>query len=50
MNKPEVLSELGARLRDLRVGLELKQADLADRAAVNRNTVLAVENGRPVTT
>ena len=44
------LKELGTRVRYTRVSCELKQNDLAAKAAVSADTVSALENGRPVTT
>lgn len=50
MKTENALQQLGERIRHLRISQELKQTDLAASAAVNKNTVLAVENGRPVST
>ena len=44
------LIELGKRIRQERIAAELKQQELADRAAVSTDTLSALENGRPVST
>lgn len=44
------LKDLGERVRHTRTSNELKQSDLAAKAAVSADTVSALENGRPVTT
>jgi transcriptional regulator with XRE-family HTH domain len=44
------LIELGVRIRGERIRTELKQRDLADRAAVSKTSLSALENGSPVTT
>ena len=46
----DTLKELGSRLRHQRIAAELKQSELAARAAVSTDTLSALENGRPVTT
>jgi putative transcriptional regulator len=43
------IRELGARVRRQRVAQGLKQQELAARAAVGKNVVSALENGRSVT-
>ncbi len=45
-----VLSELGERLARLRLGRDLTQRQLGDRAGVARTVVQRVESGEPVTT
>ncbi|HEX9692581.1 MAG TPA: helix-turn-helix transcriptional regulator [Gemmatimonadales bacterium] len=42
----ELMVELGRRLKALRLARDLGVADVAARAGVNRNTVLAAEAGR----
>jgi transcriptional regulator with XRE-family HTH domain len=44
------LIELGKRVRQERVAAAMKQQELADRAAVSKDTLSALENGRPVST
>jgi transcriptional regulator with XRE-family HTH domain len=42
----EVMLEIGRRLRDYRLQQNLAVADVAERAGINRNTVLNAEAGR----
>ncbi len=49
MNAKQELKELGSRLKRERLASELKQKDLAARAALSFHTVAAAEKGRPVT-
>ena len=42
----ELLTEVGTRLRDYRLQQNLSVAEVAERAGVNRNTVLNAEAGR----
>ncbi len=44
------LIELGVRIRRERLQRNLKQRELADRAAVSADSLSSLENGRPVTT
>jgi transcriptional regulator with XRE-family HTH domain len=44
------LSKLGERVQQQRIAAGLKQQELADHAAVSRDALSALENGRPVTT
>jgi transcriptional regulator with XRE-family HTH domain len=44
------LVELGRRIRAERIAADLKQQELAERAAISADTVSALENGRPVST
>jgi transcriptional regulator with XRE-family HTH domain len=46
----EDLNQLGERIRKQRIQLELKQRELADRAAVSLTSVGKLERGEPVTT
>jgi transcriptional regulator with XRE-family HTH domain len=46
MTDPEILAELGRRLRSYRLQQNLSVADVAARAGVNPNTVLHAEGGR----
>ena len=50
MDIKQELKELGSRLRRERIASELKQTDLAARAALSFHTVAAAERGQPVTT
>lgn len=43
------ISELGARVRRQRVAQGLKQQELAAKAAVSTDVIVALENGRSVT-
>lgn len=43
------LEELGTRVRHHRITMGLKQAELAERAAVSVDALSALENGRSVT-
>lgn len=45
MTDNEVIAELGARLRALRIGRDLSIADLAERARLNYKTVQGAESG-----
>ena len=42
----ELMIEIGRRLRDYRLQQNLAVADVAERAGINRNTVLNAEAGR----
>ncbi|MDP7024367.1 MAG: helix-turn-helix transcriptional regulator [Kiritimatiellia bacterium] len=44
------LIELGKRIRRERITMNLKQRELADRAAVSSDSLSSLENGKPVTT
>jgi len=44
------LNELGSRVQRERIAQDLKQKELAAKAAVSVDTLSALENGRPVTT
>ena len=44
------LVELGKRIRAERIAVDLKQQELADRAAISVDRVSAMENGYPVST
>ncbi len=44
------LIKLGERIRRQRIAMEMKQQELADRAAVSPDTLSALENGKTVTT
>ncbi|MDA0350533.1 MAG: hypothetical protein O3C43_17535 [Verrucomicrobia bacterium] len=44
------LIELGQRIRRQRIANKVKQAELADKAAVNKKVIMAVEGGRSITT
>jgi putative transcriptional regulator len=44
------LTELGERIRRQRIAMQVKQADLAEKAAVSIKVIIAVENGRSITT
>ena len=44
------IAELGKRVRDQRIAMGLKQAELAAKVAVSVDVVSALENGRSVTT
>ena len=50
MKADQELKELGTRLKRERIASELKQTDLAARAALSFHTVAAAERGQPVTT
>lgn len=50
MNSEETLLELGRRIRYARVNMELRQADLATRAAVSPLTLSRAERGLPIGT
>lgn len=50
MNTKQELIELGSRLKHERIASELKQTDVAARAALSFHTVAAAERGQPVTT
>jgi putative transcriptional regulator len=43
------LAELGARVRRQRIAQGLKQQELAAKAAVSTDVIIALENGRSVT-
>jgi len=44
------LLDIGQRVRQQRIQQGLKQRELAEKAAVGVNVLLALENGRPITT
>lgn len=44
------LKELGNRIRQQRIAMQLKQTELAKQAAVGKNVVVSLENGRSITT
>lgn len=46
LNEDAVHARLGARVRELREGLQLSQAELAHLAGVNRVTLARIETGR----
>jgi len=43
------LVEIGARIRQQRIAMGLKQKELAEKAAVSPDTLSALENGKSVT-
>ncbi len=43
------LIEIGARVRQQRIAMGLKQKELAEKAAVSPDTLSALENGKSVT-
>lgn len=43
---PEILHEIGGRLKAFRLRLNLTQAELATRAGVNRTTIRDIEAGK----
>lgn len=46
----DAIIDLGQRIRYERIAQGIKQADLADQAAISVDTLSSLENGRPVTT
>ena len=46
----EELIELGERIRHARIAAELKQRELAERAAISTASLASLEHGSPVTT
>lgn len=44
------IKELGARIRHQRIAMGLKQTELAEKAAVSKDALSALENGRSVKT
>jgi putative transcriptional regulator len=50
MSDPAILIQLGARIKDYRIRLGLKQAELAQQSRVGVNTVYKIEKGKPVST
>jgi len=46
MSPAAIAEELGARLKQARLGADLTQAEVASRAGLNRRTVLNAENGK----
>jgi transcriptional regulator with XRE-family HTH domain len=45
LSDDSVLTELGRRMVDRRIGLQLTQAELAERAGVSKRTVERIESG-----
>lgn len=50
MSDPAILIQLGARIKNYRIRLGLKQSELAQMSSVGINTVYKIENGKPVST
>ena len=44
------IKELGARIRHQRIAMGLKQTELAEKAAVSKDALSSLENGRSVKT
>ena len=44
-NEKTILQELGSRIRQQRLALELTQAELADRCGISLSTEIRIENG-----
>lgn len=42
---PEIEKELGKRLRDRRLDMNLSQTEIADRSGLSRRTITAIEHG-----
>ena len=47
-NNEVIMKELGIRIKDTRISIELTQRDLAQRAGVSQRTIERVENGENV--
>ena len=50
LSNPEILKELGLRVRNRRIHKKLTQEDLSQSSGININTVRNMEYGEPVTT
>lgn len=50
MSDPAILMQLGARIRDYRIQLGMKQSELAQLSSVGVNTVYKIEKGKSVST
>ncbi|MCF0193938.1 MAG: helix-turn-helix domain-containing protein [Bacteroidaceae bacterium] len=50
MSDPAILIQLGARIKDYRIQLGMKQSDLAQMSCVGVNTVYKIERGKSVST
>lgn len=50
MSDPAILVQLGARIKDYRIQLGMKQSDLAQLSCVGVNTIYKIEKGKPVST
>lgn len=48
MSDPAILVKLGERIKEYRIRLGLKQADVANMSSVGTNTIYKVEKGKPV--
>lgn len=44
----EILSEMGLRIKALRISKDLTQEALAEHSGLNRSTIRDLENGRPL--
>ncbi|MCF0196607.1 MAG: helix-turn-helix domain-containing protein [Bacteroidaceae bacterium] len=50
MSDPTILIQLGARIKEYRIQLGLKQSELAQLSRVGVNTIYKIEKGKPVST
>lgn len=48
LSDPEIVAELGRRVSQHRIALNLTQAEFADRAGVGRSTVQRIEGGESI--
>ena len=50
MSDPAIMKTIGGRIKDYRIAMELKQADLAFQSGVSLSTLGKIESGLPVST
>ena len=48
LSDPAIMKQLGARIKDYRIGMGMRQSDVAKESGVSLNTINKIESGKPV--